>query len=61
MRRNGDWEELLSRCKKYLYADSPFKAHKLVVQPEELPLTHRASAHLECLIDGIHALLSLLI
>ena len=57
MRRNGDWEEL----KKYLYTDSPFKAHKLVVQPEELPLTHRASAHLECLIDGIHALLSLLI
>ena len=57
MLANGVWEELLLRCKKYLHADSPFKAHKLVVQPEELPLTYKANAHLACLIDGIYALL----
>ena len=53
MRENGEWDLLLSRSKAYLHANTPFAARKLVVRPEELPLTNRASAHLSYLMDAV--------
>lgn len=57
MKANGEWGDLLKRCNSYLCAVSPTAAHMLVVQPEELPITFRASSHLGYLVDGIRALL----